>query len=73
MSCRMISRPQQQRPGDVISVIDGPLAGMKGILRQELNSRVVILIELEGRNVLVELDRAWTSPIQILDRLPSIL
>jgi len=56
----MTSRPQQH-PGDVILVIDGPLAGIKGTLRRELNSRVVILIELQGRSILVELDRAWTS------------
>jgi hypothetical protein len=53
---------QRQPPSDVISVIDGPLTGMKGILWQELNRRVVILIELQSHSILVELDRDWTVP-----------
>jgi transcription antitermination factor NusG len=46
--------------GDVIKITDGPFAGLEGRLKDS-GRRVLIVIEINGRLVDVEMDRDWVT------------
>ncbi len=51
------------RSGDVVTITDGALAGLTGILVQIKNQyRLVVSVSMLMRSVAVELDRAWVRP-----------
>ena len=54
------------RPGDAVSVIDGPFAGLEGVFQQGLNGpqRVQILLKLLGGWTRVELDIQHIEPLK---------
>jgi transcription antitermination factor NusG len=48
--------------GESVRVIEGPFAGLFGSLDEVLEQRVVIIIDLKGRPVKVEMDQDWVKP-----------
>jgi transcription antitermination factor NusG len=60
------------RCGDRVTVSDGPLRGVEGILTTVKNScRVVVSITLLQRSVAVEVDRGTVLPSSIASHLPG--
>jgi transcription antitermination factor NusG len=48
--------------GESVRVTEGPFAGLFGSLDEVLEQRVVIIIDLKGRPVKVEMDQDWVKP-----------
>jgi transcription antitermination factor NusG len=48
--------------GQSVRVTEGPFAGLFGSLDEILEQRVVIIIDLQGRPVKVEMDQDWVKP-----------
>jgi len=54
-----IQRPNQKSPvlGDIITIIDGPLAGFEGIYQEQKSTeRVAVLVNLVGKNTLLNIN-----------------
>ena len=45
--------------GDTVEIMDGPFAGLHGLLKTSDEQRVVIVIELQGRQFDLEMDLDW--------------
>ncbi len=58
-------QPPSLKPGDQVQILEGPLAGLKGIFQRELSGteRVVILLQSMGLGARVEVSRS------LLDKL----
>lgn len=53
--------------GNTVRIVEGPLAGLKGILVSVQKShRLVLSISLLCRSVLIEIDRQWIAPCEEL-------
>ena len=49
--------PDQLEPGDNVCLFDGPLAGLKGILKEHCSeTRAILLLNLLGRETAIKLD-----------------
>lgn len=49
--------PDQLQPGENVKVFDGPLVGLKGILKEHCSeTRAILLLNLLGRETTVEVD-----------------
>jgi hypothetical protein len=47
-------------PGHSVSIVGGPLEGMRAVYVQEVkDSRCIVSIEVNGRKLAIELDQAW--------------
>ena len=55
--------------GDAVKITAGPFAGLQGILKAS-GPRVLIAIELTGRQVDVEMDLDWVSAVGV-ERIPA--
>jgi transcription antitermination factor NusG len=65
------------RAGQRVELVDGPLAGLEGVLLEvRKNYRVLLSITLLNRSVAVEIDREWITPPRAVDsevtRIPFI-
>jgi transcription antitermination factor NusG len=59
--------------GDRVQVIDGPLAGLEGILLEFKKSlRLVVSVTLLQRSVAVEIDGDWVRPLSPRYSIPEI-
>ena len=48
--------------GEVVKIVDGPLAGMEGVFtQQDGEKRVIVLLELLGKANKVRVDRDWIA------------
>lgn len=47
--------------GGTVTIAEGPLAGMAARIKGVTERRIVVIIKLRGRDVPVEMDRAWVS------------
>ncbi|MEZ5356577.1 MAG: UpxY family transcription antiterminator [Bryobacteraceae bacterium] len=51
--------------GETVRIDDGPLAGLEGkVVEVKRSLRLVLSVTLLQRSVLVEIDRAWVTPIE---------
>ncbi|MFA6445051.1 MAG: hypothetical protein WCV99_22175, partial [Sterolibacterium sp.] len=49
-------------PGEVVKLVDGPLAGMEGVFtEQDGDKRVILLLELLGKANKVTVSRDWIT------------
>jgi transcription antitermination factor NusG len=46
--------------GDIVKILEGPLAGLHGQLKAS-GQRVLIVVEIQGRQLDVEMDLDWVS------------
>jgi hypothetical protein len=56
--------------GEAVRITTGPFAGLRGLLKA-LGPRVLITVELPGRQLDVEMDLDWISASE-LGRIPAI-
>lgn len=62
---------QVLQAGDVVRVISGPLAGVKGILQRKRDFyRLILSITMLGRAAAVEIDGAAVEPLSVLNVPP---
>jgi len=50
--------------GAKVTIKEGPLAGVEGILTENRTTRLVLSVTLLQRSVEVEIDRNWIAPLQ---------
>jgi transcription antitermination factor NusG len=52
--------------GNTVRIDDGPLAGLEGkVVEVKRSLRLVLSVTLLQRSVLVEIDRAWVTPLEL--------
>jgi transcription antitermination factor NusG len=51
--------------GAKVRILEGPLAGLEGILVEDKETRLILSVTLLQRSVSVEVDRDWIEPIRI--------
>jgi transcription antitermination factor NusG len=51
--------------GAKVRILQGPLAGLEGILVEDKETRLVLSVTLLQRSVSVEVDRQWIAPVRI--------
>jgi len=51
--------------GAKVTINEGPLNGVEGILMEAKETRLILSITLLQRSVAVEVDRAWIAPVRI--------
>ncbi len=51
--------------GAKVRILEGPLAGLEGILMEDKETRLVLSVSLLQRSVSVEVDREWIAPLRI--------
>jgi transcription antitermination factor NusG len=54
---------EERKPvnGDIVEITDGPLAGLLGQCAATKGPRVLVVVELQGRQVDVEMDLDWVT------------
>jgi transcription antitermination factor NusG len=51
--------------GSKVRILEGPLAGLEGILIEDKQTRLVLSVTLLQRSVSVEVDRDWIAPLRL--------
>ena len=58
--------------GGIVMITDGPLAGLAGRLASLSKERAIIVVQLNGRDIGVEIDQAWISRVPERKSVSSI-